>query len=282
MKNKQFLDIMNENDDDLLLREELTSKRFAAKIAIRKKLILAASVALILTFSIAISYLSQIINLGTPSSNNNSTESIFYEDKDNCLYTTIESIYSLTIYSSMVHAKFVGVVNMQNRIFNTYCIIAEFQVIEDFYQKIDAGTTIYVPLTGLPNDAILSLLNTSDDYILFVNRLYPSFKMYAEDGTEFVMENVSSHINTLQKFLIPIQNGFINIEKLIELWDQYEFEYLPFRQIIGYTECIAQGMPYETAAENIRKLYQSQPTLLAHPVIETWETHEYYDKYNNN
>lgn len=193
-------------------------------------------------------------NVPTDSNGNNHTSAL----PDIDIKTGVVDLYNLTEYSSVVNVEKRSVlgtyrVNVDGG--NFECVVLECKVLSDFYDKIQNGTTIYVPIRIVATiESTLQLIDSYDYFVFYIGRLYDYAEMTAMDQETSVLNSVSSYARMGMHEVLPIQNGVVSTDTIYALLDNASISYLPVNEIAGYEEFIANGMDLGTIETHFRYL----------------------------
>ena len=269
MTNKNLLQAMGRIDPKLIAdaAPDVTQKKPAKKTWV-KWASLAACFCLV--FAVSVSLIYQIQNRPNipnviPGTDGDITPDLPTNSLDFSHYPVITSMYELDDYSSMIKVEV-------NNVLGTFCLglgeptvlLVEFNVIEDYYEKINPNTIITVPIamdgTGISNESMLTdlqtFLNSADGFILYIDRLYDRQSIYAKDESKVDMSNITSLNLMVFNAIIPLKNEMVDVSTVYGLLDKYEISYYSPQKINGYSSFVADKMSVEKLEENIRSLYQ--------------------------
>lgn len=190
----------------------------------------------------------------TDSNDNNRTSTL----PDIDIKTEVSEWYNLTEYSSVVHVKktrVLGLYHVNVSGGNFECIVLECIVLSDFYDKIQNGTTIFVPLpVEATIESTLQLIGSYDYFVFYIERLYDDADVIATDQATSVLSSVSSYVRMSMHMVLPIQNEAVSTDKIYTLLNNASISYLPVNEITGYEKFIANGMALETVETHFRYL----------------------------
>lgn len=251
MKNMQFLELMNSIDEEIILEADKATTKKHPKSVLLKQITAAACIVAILSVGIAVT-LQQSRSM--PSQNNSTNTDISFW-----------GLYSSYKYTSFALGKFKNIVGCYNRgtpesyYHEQQNLIVEFEVIEDYYEKLEKGTTFLVPfrLDHLTEEDVRQLISTNDQFILH-SYIYRDYQKYHDVNTNETIgfDNITEQIRFNNYSLIPIQNGRINIKELDQMVTEYYEHYTPFDKDPILSRYIAHGMSVEEAGNNLKTLYQ--------------------------
>ena len=198
------------------------------------------------------------------NSNNSSTNSPVESNSNNSLLSDFDiksgvaELYNLTEYSSVVSVEKIRVlgtyhVEVSGGSFES--VVLECKVLTDFYDKIQNGATIFVPIpVETTVETTLNLIDTYDYFIFYLERLYDEADVTNSDTTKSVLNNVSSYARMSMHMIIPVKNEVIKTDSIYTLLDNASVPYLPIDEIAGYEDFITDGINLDTVETRFRYL----------------------------
>lgn len=172
--------------------------------------------------------------------------------------TGVAEWYNLTEYSSVVSVekiRVLGTYHVKVSGGNFECLVLECRVLSDFYDKIQDGAIIFVPIPiETTKEATLDLINSYDHFVFYIERLYDEADATTMDQTTSVLNCVSSYTRMSMHTVLPIQNDVLSTDGIYTLLDDASVSYLPIDEIKGYKNLITNGMNLDTIETHFRYL----------------------------
>lgn len=173
-------------------------------------------------------------------------------------------------YANLEDASFaqLNVISISDKI---YCfperaeakyILLECSVEKDFYDKIENGSTVFLPISlnitknsYYEQQAISDFFEELDHIVVYFIKEQRYNGMIDIDTNEIItFPYISSPIGLALLDVIPIYNNQVRFSKLSSLLDAYHVSLLQYEHLEKYTDYIDEGMTIEEILQNLTNL----------------------------
>lgn len=220
-------------------------------------------IALVFAFSLSACN-NENSNNSTESGSNKTPNDNEQEEIDiPCRNPTVEELYNPK-HTSFAKMKIIEICE------DIYCswidkselyIVIECLVEEDFYGKLSAGTTVFIPVSlnkgknaYLDETATRNLFSEGDTIFAYFWEANESELISCQSNEEFSFSYLASSCGLFPFDIILISDNKVDLNRLCTFLDNQEVSYLSYKSFYGFTDYIDNGMTADELSENLKYL----------------------------
>ncbi len=220
-------------------------------------------IALVFAFSL-LACNNEISNNSTESGSNKIPNDNEQGEIDNpCRNPTVEELYNPK-HTSFAKMKIIEVFD------DMYCslidksehyIVIECLVEDDFYGKLSAGTTVFIPVilnkgknAYLDEIATKNLFSEGDIIFAYFWEANESELISCQSNDKLSFSYLASSCGLFPFDIILISDNKVDLNLICTFLDNQEVSYLSYKSFYGFTDYIDNGMTVDELSENLKYL----------------------------